>query len=89
MSDVAIIGYGEVGGVLARDLAEQGAAIAAFDIAEAAQARAASAGFARGNARGRGAGGAGGVRLRDRGLGARCNAARSAAGSAMRPWSWT
>ncbi len=50
MGDIAIIGFGEVGGILARDLAAQGAAIAAFDIAPEAQARAASAGFARGDA---------------------------------------
>ncbi len=46
MNKVAIIGFGEVGGIFARDLAARGAAVAAFDVAAAAQARAGAAGFA-------------------------------------------
>ncbi len=37
MSTIAIIGFGEVGGIFARDLAAKGAAVTAFDIAPAAQ----------------------------------------------------
>ena len=40
---IGIIGFGEVGGIFARDLAAKGAAIAAFDTAPAAQARAGEA----------------------------------------------
>ena len=43
---VAIIGFGEVGGILAADLAKAGAEIAAFDTAPDAQARARAAGIA-------------------------------------------
>ncbi len=43
MADVGIIGFGEVGDILAHDLAKAGAAVAAFDTAPAAQARAAQA----------------------------------------------
>lgn len=46
MPKIAIIGFGEVGGIFASDLAGQGAEIAAFDVAPAAQARAAAAGCA-------------------------------------------
>ncbi len=46
MDRYGIIGFGEVGGILARDLAAQGAEVAAFDVAPMAQARAAAAGFA-------------------------------------------
>lgn len=46
MADVGIIGFGEVGSIFANDLAEAGAAVAAFDTAPAAQARAAQAGIA-------------------------------------------
>lgn len=41
-----IIGFGEVGGIFARDLAAAGAKITAYDVAPAAQARAEAAGFA-------------------------------------------
>ncbi len=44
--DTGIIGFGEVGGIFARDLAAQGAEVTAFDAAPMAQARAAAAGFA-------------------------------------------
>src|SRR3954462_2779759 len=47
MSKTGIIGFGEVGGILAADLAAQGAGVAAFDIAPAARARAEAAGIAR------------------------------------------
>jgi 3-hydroxyisobutyrate dehydrogenase-like beta-hydroxyacid dehydrogenase len=50
MSKVGIIGFGEVGGIFARDLAAKGAVVAAFDIAPAAQARAEEAGVAAGDA---------------------------------------
>jgi 3-hydroxyisobutyrate dehydrogenase-like beta-hydroxyacid dehydrogenase len=43
---IAIIGFGEVGGIFACDLAAAGAAITAFDTAEAARARAERAGVA-------------------------------------------
>ena len=43
---VAIIGFGEVGGILAADLAAAGASVTAFDVAPEAQARAAAAGLA-------------------------------------------
>ncbi len=43
---VAIIGFGEVGGIFARDLLALGAEVAAFDIDAQAQARAAEAGVA-------------------------------------------
>lgn len=43
---IAIIGFGEVGGILAADLARAGATVAAFDVAPGAQARARAAGFA-------------------------------------------
>lgn len=46
MGRFGIIGFGEVGGIFARDLAARGAAVAAFDVAPAAQARAAAAGVA-------------------------------------------
>ena len=47
MEKFGIIGFGEVGGIFARDLAARGAAVAAFDVAPAAQARAGAAGFAK------------------------------------------
>ena len=47
MISVAIIGYGEVGSIFARDLAARGARVTAFDVASAAQARAEAAGMAR------------------------------------------
>ena len=47
-----IIGFGEVGGIFARDLAARGDAVAAFDVAPAAQARAAAAGVAASGAHG-------------------------------------
>ncbi len=50
MNKVAIIGFGEVGSIFARDLAAQGAAVVAFDVAAAAQARAGASGFAAPNA---------------------------------------
>ena len=43
MEKFGIIGFGEVGGIFARDLAARGAAVAAFDVASAAQARAGDA----------------------------------------------
>ena len=43
---VAVIGFGEVGGILAADLAKAGAEVAAFDTAADAQARARAAGIA-------------------------------------------
>jgi 3-hydroxyisobutyrate dehydrogenase-like beta-hydroxyacid dehydrogenase len=43
---VAIIGFGEVGGIFAADLAKTGATVAAFDVAPDAQARAQAAGIA-------------------------------------------
>jgi 3-hydroxyisobutyrate dehydrogenase-like beta-hydroxyacid dehydrogenase len=46
MTRIAIIGFGEVGGIFAADLAEAGAAITAFDTAGAARARAERAGVA-------------------------------------------
>lgn len=46
MTKIAIVGFGEVGGIFAQDLAAAGAEIAAFDTAPAAQARAAAAGIA-------------------------------------------
>jgi 3-hydroxyisobutyrate dehydrogenase-like beta-hydroxyacid dehydrogenase len=46
MDRCGIIGFGEVGGIFARDITAQGGTIAAFDVASAAQARAAAAGFA-------------------------------------------
>ncbi len=46
MNKIAIIGFGEVGGIFARDLVAQGVAIAAFDVAPTAQTRAGTAGFA-------------------------------------------
>ena len=46
MGTIAIIGFGEVGGIFARDLAAKGAAMTAFDIAPTAQARAEAAGIA-------------------------------------------
>jgi 3-hydroxyisobutyrate dehydrogenase-like beta-hydroxyacid dehydrogenase len=46
MTGFAIIGYGEVGGIFAHDLAATGAPVAAFDTLPAAQARAAAAGHA-------------------------------------------
>lgn len=42
----AVIGFGEVGGIFARDLADGGATVAVFDTAPAAQARAEAAGIA-------------------------------------------
>jgi len=45
VSRIAIIGFGEVGGIFARDLAAGGAVITAFDSESAAQARAERAGF--------------------------------------------
>jgi prephenate dehydrogenase len=46
MARFAIIGFGEVGGIFARDLHAAGASgIVAYDIDEAAQARAAACGF--------------------------------------------
>jgi 3-hydroxyisobutyrate dehydrogenase-like beta-hydroxyacid dehydrogenase len=51
MTDIAIIGFGEVGGIFARDLAAKGASLAAFDINPAAQARAEAAGIAAPDAR--------------------------------------
>ena len=46
MQRFAIIGFGEVGGIFARDLAAAGGAVSAFDVAGPAQARAEQAGFA-------------------------------------------
>ena len=46
MDKFGIIGFGEVGGIFARDLAARGAAVTAFDVAPAAQARAAETGVA-------------------------------------------
>ena len=46
MDSYGIIGFGEVGGIFARDLAAQGAAVRAFDVAPPAQARAEAAGWA-------------------------------------------
>ncbi len=46
MTGIGIIGFGEVGGIFARDLAAGGARVAAFDILPAAQARAEAAGMA-------------------------------------------
>jgi 3-hydroxyisobutyrate dehydrogenase-like beta-hydroxyacid dehydrogenase len=43
---IAIIGFGEVGGIFAEDLRSKGAVLSAFDIAPAAQARAEAAGIA-------------------------------------------
>lgn len=58
MERYGIIGFGEVGGIFARDLAAKGASVAAFDVAPAAQARARGAGYAAPTAHdaGRGAG---------------------------------
>jgi 3-hydroxyisobutyrate dehydrogenase-like beta-hydroxyacid dehydrogenase len=47
MINVAIIGFGEVGGIFASDFAAKGAHVTAFDSAPAAQERAQQAGFAR------------------------------------------
>jgi 3-hydroxyisobutyrate dehydrogenase-like beta-hydroxyacid dehydrogenase len=44
--DVGIIGFGEVGGIFAAELRARGAAVAAFDVAPAAQQRARDAGIA-------------------------------------------
>ena len=46
MARIAIIGFGEVGGILAQDFATAGAQVAAFDVSAAAQARAHQAGLA-------------------------------------------
>ncbi len=46
MERFGIIGFGEVGGIFARDLAAAGVQIAAYDVAPAAQTRAEAAGFA-------------------------------------------
>ena len=46
MERFGIIGFGEVGGIFARDLVAAGAQVAAYDLAPAAQARAQAAGFA-------------------------------------------
>lgn len=46
MTKIAILGYGEVGGIFAHDLSAAGAEVFAFDTAPAAQARAAAAGVA-------------------------------------------
>jgi 3-hydroxyisobutyrate dehydrogenase-like beta-hydroxyacid dehydrogenase len=43
--NVGVIGYGEVGGIFARDLAAAGATVAAFDVATPARGQAASDGF--------------------------------------------
>jgi 3-hydroxyisobutyrate dehydrogenase-like beta-hydroxyacid dehydrogenase len=51
MNQIGIIGFGEVGGIFAQDLAAGGAGVAAFDTAQAAQARAEAAGFAASDAR--------------------------------------
>ena len=47
MITVGIVGFGEVGGIFARDLAATGriAGVVAFDVAEPACARAKAAGF--------------------------------------------
>src|SRR4051794_29100850 len=46
MTQIAIIGFGEVGGIFARDLHTAGASgITAYDIDEAARARAAACGY--------------------------------------------
>src|SRR3954453_1687029 len=50
MTSIAIVGFGEVGGIFAADLAAQGAAVTAFDVAPAAQTRAQAAGIARATA---------------------------------------
>lgn len=47
MTNVAIIGFGEVGAILSHDLQAAGAGVGAFDVAPAAQARAEALGFAR------------------------------------------
>lgn len=49
MSKIGIIGFGEVGGIFARDLMAQGATVGAFDIALAAVARAEALGIAAGD----------------------------------------
>lgn len=46
MSKIAVIGFGEVGSVFARDLVDKGATAAAFDTAPAAQAQAEAANIA-------------------------------------------
>jgi 3-hydroxyisobutyrate dehydrogenase-like beta-hydroxyacid dehydrogenase len=46
MSRIGIIGFGEVGGIFAKDFAAAGAKVVAFDVAPAAQARAHEAGIA-------------------------------------------
>ena len=46
MNRAAIIGFGEVGGIFAQDLAAAGWGVAAFDVAPAARARAEAAGMA-------------------------------------------
>ncbi|MBV8913024.1 MAG: NAD(P)-dependent oxidoreductase [Acetobacteraceae bacterium] len=46
MASISIIGFGEVGGIFAQDLAAAGAQIAAFDVAPGAQAQAERAGIA-------------------------------------------
>jgi 3-hydroxyisobutyrate dehydrogenase-like beta-hydroxyacid dehydrogenase len=46
MSRIGIIGFGEVGGIFAKDFAAAGAQVVAFDVAPAAQARAHEAGIA-------------------------------------------
>jgi 3-hydroxyisobutyrate dehydrogenase-like beta-hydroxyacid dehydrogenase len=46
MSRIGIIGFGEVGGIFAKDFAAAGAHVTAFDAAPAAQARAREAGMA-------------------------------------------
>ena len=58
MDRYGIIGFGEVGGIFARDLAARGAAVGAFDVAPPAQARTEAAGWAASSAHGaaRGAG---------------------------------
>jgi 3-hydroxyisobutyrate dehydrogenase-like beta-hydroxyacid dehydrogenase len=50
MDRYGIIGFGEVGGIFARDLAARGAAVRAFDVAPSAQARAEATGWAASNA---------------------------------------
>ena len=45
MTKITIIGFGEVGGIFAADLQAKGAVLSAFDVAPAAQTRAAAAGI--------------------------------------------